>query len=149
MEDSTRIRALIAPLLGRVAWDVALGYSTFITLEFGEPREVDGHTHGAWHIWVYGADWRLEEHDRILAGSSDDREKQAAAVKRLEGLALQAIDVLPPALDTVLTFDDGVTLRLFATYSADMDHWMLFMPNGHVLTLGPGTSWSYRPGSEP
>lgn len=137
MDAIADLRAHLAPLLGKVAWRVALGYSTFITLEFGEPRESNDRTHGAWHLWVYGADWRLEDRDTILAGSSDDRERQAAAVQRLEGLALHGIDVRPPALDTTLIFDDDVVLRLFATYSEGLDHWMLFVPDGYVLMVVP------------
>ncbi len=142
------IKAIIAPMLGMKAWGVSLGYSTFITLEFGEPRDMHGYTHGAWHLWIYGADWRLEERSRILAGSSDDREKQATAVKRMDGLVLQDVEVHQPMLDTTFFFEDDVVLRLFASYSDDLDHWLLFVPDGNVLTVGPGSSWSYLPASE-
>jgi len=70
------------------------------------------------------------------------------AVKRMDGLALLRVDIRHPMLDTVFTFEQDVVLRLFAEYSSEMEHWMLVVPDGNVLTLGPGTMWSYHLGSE-
>jgi hypothetical protein len=144
------IEEKLKPLLGKKAWGVALGVGSFITLEFGRPlapyatkqgREV---IHGEWHLWVYDCAWRLETADGVLVASEDDRNEIEEAIKSLEGAALKLVELFPPALDTLLKFDNGLTLRLFPIYSNDADHWMLFTPEKKVLTIGPGTDWSYE-----
>jgi hypothetical protein len=143
-----QLNGIISPLIGQSAWNVQLGWSSFITLEFGAPQTNRGNTRGAWHLWVYGAGWRLEEGDRMLAGSLDDDEHLTLAVKRMDGLKLLAVDIDLPMLDTVFTFEQDVVLRLFSEYTSSMEHWMLFLPDDNVLSLGPGTTWSIRPASE-
>ncbi|WP_243147461.1 hypothetical protein [Scytonema sp. UIC 10036] len=59
-------------------------------------------------------------------------------------MVLQSIDILPPAWDTIFKFENDVILRLFSVYSEDYEHWMLYTPDGNVLTVGPGASWSYE-----
>jgi hypothetical protein len=63
---------------------------------------------------------------------------------RIEGLALQSIEIHPPIWDTVFTFENQVILKLFSIHSEEYEHWMLFAPDGNVLTLGPGSEWSYE-----
>src|SRR5437773_10091658 len=116
--DLSRIQEVISPLLGQQAWDVSLGYGAFLTAEFGAPHEETLRTrrgprqyrHGDWHLWVYGAVWRLEEAGRVIAGCEDDREALATTVRRLNGLALQRVDIDALALDTVFIFDGNITL---------------------------------------
>jgi hypothetical protein len=138
-------------MLGLQAWGVSLGHGSFITMEFGEPREKQGQVHGEWHFWVYGCAWRLEEPGQVLAASEDERADLAAAVTHLELLKLGQFEVLPPALDTTLTFEGDVVLRLFSIYTdpRGMADWMLFTPDDQVLVVGPGSSWTFHPSSEP
>jgi hypothetical protein len=145
--DLNEIQAKMSPLFGQQAWGVALGEGSFITLEFGasrpttRPRE---RQHGEWHLWVYCCAWRLDENDDVIAASEDARTKLEAAVQRLNGLTLRAVDIRSPAFETMLTFDKGITLHLFPVFSELYEHWMLYTPDGSVLTIGPGTSWSYE-----
>lgn len=62
----------------------------------------------------------------------------------LEGLALQSIEIQAPIWDTVFTFENEIILKLFSIYSEEYEHWMLFVPDGNVLTLGLGSDWSYE-----
>ncbi len=148
--DLNDIQAIIRPLLGQEAWGVALGEGSFITLEFGARRPTTRareRPHGEWHLWVYCCAWRLDGNDAVIAASEDMRTTLEAAVQRLNGLALRAVDIRRPALETTLTFDNGITLQLFPVFSEDFEHWMLYTPEGKVLTIGPGTNWSYEPES--
>lgn len=148
--DIQEIQARVSPLLGQPAWGVALGVGSFITLEFGASQPpAQGHErpHGEWHLWVYCCAWRLDGNGEILAGSEDARPKLEAAVQRLNGLAVRAFDIQPPALETTVTFDEGIALRLFPIFSEGFEHWMLYTPDGNVLTIGPGTEWSYEKAS--
>ena len=36
--------------------------------------------HGEWHLWPYNCAWRLEEGDKILAASEDERNNLEVAV---------------------------------------------------------------------
>lgn len=93
---------------------------------------------------VYNCAWRLEEGDKILAASEDERDKLEFAIQRLESLVLQSIELLPPAWDTVFKFENQVVLRLFSIHFEDYEHWMLYTPDDNVLSAGPGSSWSYE-----
>ncbi|BAZ14456.1 hypothetical protein NIES4071_63000 [Calothrix sp. NIES-4071] len=140
------VKSRISLLLGQKAWGVSLGVGSFLTLEFGQPlSNTNGHqhVHGEWHLWIYNCVWRLEEAGKVLAASEDERNKIESAIVRLEGLSLQSIDLQPPIWDTVFTFENQVILRLFSIYSEDYEHWMLYTPDGNVLSLGPGSNWSY------
>ncbi|HEX8243085.1 MAG TPA: hypothetical protein VF541_06310, partial [Longimicrobium sp.] len=120
---------------------------SFVTLEFGpreEPAGGRGRPHGAWHLWIYCAAWRLDRQGDVLAASEDPRELLAEAVRVLEGLALVAVDVRAPALETTFAFENGVALHVFPIFSRDYEHWLLYLPDGQVLVAGPGSEWSVR-----
>lgn len=145
--DIREIQAKINPLLGQQAWGAALGVGSFITLEFGASRppvNERGSTHGEWHLWVYCCAWRLEGSGEVLAASEDARPQLEAAIQHLNGLAIRTVEVQPPALETTITFDGGIVLRLFPIFTEGFEHWMLYTPDGNVLTIGPGTTWSYE-----
>jgi hypothetical protein len=140
------VQAKINPLLGQKAWGVSLGLGSFLTLEFGEPLPTDDKhpkVHGEWHLWLYNCAWRLEEKDEILTASEDDQDKLEIAIRRLENLTLTSVDLVFPALDAIFIFEHQVVLRLFAIHSEEYEHWLLYIPDGNVLTVGPGNCWSY------
>jgi len=150
--DLVTIREKIGPLCGQRPWDVSLGYGSFLTMDFGDmhPGRMPGSSsRGAWHLWVQHVAWRLDEDGEVVAACEDPRPELATGVKRMQGRTVQAIDMRPPALDTTITFEDGIVLRLFPTYTAAYDHWWLFTPDGNVLTIGPGTAWSYHRSTRP
>lgn len=148
--DLREIENKVSSLLGQKAWGTELGVGSFVTIEFGSERaaaEAGERPHGEWHLWVYCCAWRLETEDEVVAASEDPREKLQTAVQRLNDHVLQAVKVERPALETTFTFEGGLTLRLFPIFSENFEHWMLYDPNGFVLTVGPGTEWSYEAAS--
>ena len=150
--DIREIQARVAPLLGQKVWGAALGTGSFVTLEFGAVRPGQGpgtRDHGEWHLWIYCAAWRLEQEDAVLAASEDPRPKLEQAVTRLNGLALDVIEVRRPALEAIFQFEQGIALRVFPIFSEGFEHWMIYMPDGNVLTAGPGTSWNITPATTP
>ena len=147
--DVAHIQAKLAGVLGQKVWGAEHGHSSFLTLEFGRPVSPSSVTqeaqknHGEWHLWIYGAMWRLEESKRILTASQDSDAKLDAAIQRLNGLALLSVDMQTPALDTTFLFEEHVRLRLFNIYAkTDFDSWMLFTPD-KVLTLQSDGHWTY------
>lgn len=153
--DIQEIKARVAPLLGRKVWGASLGVGSFVTLEFGEQRlppiGKQQRPHGEWHLWVYCCAWRLEKGNEVTAGSEDPRDHLTTVIKQLDGLTLRSLEVLGPGLDSVFSFENDVTLRLFpvifSTEAGDYEHWFLFTPDGYVLTIGPGSAWSYESAS--
>ncbi|MFC8723525.1 hypothetical protein [Kitasatospora sp. NPDC057198] len=131
-------RRRIAPLLGLPAWRVEHGWGSFVDMEFGDPLPPDGRgkVYGRWHLWVMMAAWRLEDADRVLAGSEDHGLQES--LDYLEGRPLTEVLIDPGTLATVFDFD-GLRLRTFPLYRTDpdegeYDHWLLWLDgSGDVL----------------
>ena len=145
--DIAEIHAHLSGLVGQEVWSPRLGVGSFITLEFGRrpTRETaqTGVAHGAWHLWIYCSAWRLDAATDIIAASEDPRQQLVTAVARLHGQRLSTASVIAPALELALTFSAGDVLRAFPVYSSGYEHWLLYTPDRHVLSAGPGASWSY------
>ncbi|MGH2480985.1 MAG: hypothetical protein ACRDHW_15125 [Ktedonobacteraceae bacterium] len=151
-KDIAEIQAKLQGVVGQKAWGVAHGVGSFVTIEFGQPLPPEnpkGKSHGEWHLWVYGGAWRLEKGEHVIVASEDDQTKIEAEIKYLEGCVLQSFEVMTPALDALLTFEQESVLRIFSIYSEEtddrgMESWMLFTPDaGNVITVHPGGRWSY------
>jgi hypothetical protein len=145
-KDIAEIQAKMRDILGQKAWGVTIGQGSFVTIEFGQPAppaKINGAIHGEWHLWLYGCAWRLEQEERIITASEDNRSKIVAAIQCIEGQALQTFELQTPALDAVVTFEGNIVLRLFSNNTEDMDSWMLFTPE-KVITVGPAGQWSYE-----
>lgn len=80
----------------------------------------------------------------MLAACEDDRGVIAEALAHLDGRPLTPLTASGPAGDVAFDFG-GPVLRAFALVSpasdADWLNWMLFMPDGRVLMVGPGGRW--------
>lgn len=157
-EDYQDILEIIYPLLGQKPWNASLGHGSFITFDFGRsipqkpaksPKANPSRDRGEWRIWIYSCAWRIEQHNTVLAGSNDSKEKMASAIKRLEGASLNSVEFTSPSLDTVFQFEEGLILRTFSIDFEECDHWLLFVPPNNVLVLGPGESWSFRSAGHP
>lgn len=132
---------------GRPAWGTRLGVGSFLTVELGDERPATGtsgtggpRSHGEFHVWVYCSAWRIETPTAVLASSEDDRDSLEAAVRVLDGKVLADARVDSPSLSLALTFEDGTTLRTFSIFTDGYEHWMLYLPQGDVITAGPGTA---------
>ncbi|MFZ1410827.1 MAG: hypothetical protein WAS07_05190 [Micropruina sp.] len=131
---------------GNPTWGTALGVGSFLTLEIGKvepPRRPgpgigDDKPHGDLHVWVYCSAWRIQTPDAVLASSEDDRELLAKAVLVLDGKRLTAVRIASPSLAASFTFDDGTTLEVFPIFTDGYEHWMIYLPDGDVITAGPG-----------
>lgn len=147
-----RIEGIIQPLVGRQAWGVRQGVGNSITMEFGAPIPImrgRRPVRGEWDLWVWYCSWLLCEGSEFVAASEDSDERIALALQRMEGATLAGIAVRPPALDTTITFNGNVRLRLFPCAAQEHEHWMLFTPDRNVLIVGPGSRWQYQSEDEP
>ncbi len=92
---------------------------------------------------MYCSAWRIENATTVFVASEDPREQLEKAVPCLDGKVVSRISVERPSLSTTCEFADGTVLRTFSVFSAEYEHWMLNLPDGTVLTAGPGTVWSF------
>lgn len=147
-ESWDEVVASLTAAYGLEAWGTTLGHGSFLTVELGEPI-TPGSAHGRYHLWLYLTAWRIEDGTSMLAGSEDDREELAGKVTALDGRKLASVAVEPRSLSARFEFEGGLALITFSLYSAGEDHWMLFRPDGTVLTMGPGTTWSVEASDHP
>ena len=151
------------PLNGKPCWQARRGHGSFITLEFGEPsleiREPSepkadaSYTvrkllsrrlvtiRGQWHLWVYCCAWTIFNNSEQLAHSEDNDEAIASAIGFLDGQALIAATVDNSA-NSQFTFDLGGVLTT-SPYDEDSEQWMLYQPDGMVLSLRADGHYSH------
>ena len=85
----------------------------------------------------------------MVVASEDDQNKIEKEIQYLENCVLQSFEIITPALDAVLTFEQEFVLRIFSIYSEEtedrgMDNWRLYTPDaGKVIVVHPGGKWSY------
>lgn len=144
--DIVEIKDKLNAMVGLKAWNASLGVGSFITCEFGKalPPNQEGVIHGEWHLWVYCCSWRLEQAGSMLVSSEDPPEILKKAVERLNNLKLLLLEITSPTGDAVFNFEQEISLKLFSIYSNEYESWMVFMPNGYILTIGPGNQWMYE-----
>ena len=162
--NQNAIQEQLLPLIGKRVWQPMQNSGSFLTFEFGAkvfpksikskllerirgPRPIPDR--GEWHLWIYMCAWRIEKGSEVLAGSEDDRPKIKAALQFFENKAIFSVEILSRSLDTLFAFEDGLTLHTFSMYPEECKHWVLFTPGGNVLSLGPGSSWSYGKSNDP
>jgi hypothetical protein len=152
--DVEHIQAIIKPMFGFKPGKILLNSGSFLAIDCGKQRRYgdrygDKWTRYEWSIFITHAAWRLQTETQVITSCEDARDKLTVKIRALLGRALLAAEIAAPVLDTTLTFEGGLALRLFATYSRPYlnsrlhNHWMLFTPNGKALVIGPGSEWSY------
>jgi hypothetical protein len=141
-------------LLGLPCWGVRRGTGSFITLEFGEPYLVvrepvvrqsslltvrrslsrrSVKVHGAWHLWIYCCEWKVESGGRCVGDSSTSR-RVDRAVEVLDGQKLIGVVLATRGARTRFIFDLGAVLET-RPYDRRSEQWMLFTPTHQVLTF--------------
>jgi len=144
--DITSIQGIVAPIFGKVAWNVKLGHGKFITLNFGQtlPADEEGRVFGEWYLWVRYCEWRIESETEVIVASHD--KILDSELKILEALSVERVHIQKPSLETIIVFSGSIRLILFPEYSStenELDHWMLFAPGQKVLIIGPESTWLY------
>lgn len=133
------------PIKGQRPWRARLGHGSFLTFDFGKRIKWGAHWRGEWHLWIYQANWSLWHGERKLADSGSERRIIDLAVRRLEGNGevnkLASVNFDPVSSVTEFIFGQFRLVVSPADYLDDPDerdeYWLLFMPDGEVLTAGP------------
>jgi hypothetical protein len=139
-------RRLVSSLSGVPVREPRIGLGSFLTLVLDvDPRDHEGR---GWYLWAYQCAWRLDAADRTMCGSEDDRSVITEAVARLDGQTVERFHVTE-AQEGTLVLSDRLELRLFPVYSQKYIHWMLWLPDGDVLTAGPGRDFTKEAATSP
>lgn len=133
------IQSIANALVGQKSWGVSSGVGSFLTLEFGNSQtSPDKRGHGEFHLWIYGCAWRIEKEGEFIVGSQDEKEYiTETAPVILNNLVVTGVYIHPETLDTSIKFESEVFLHTFSI-SSDMEHWILYLPEGKILAAGPG-----------
>ncbi len=130
-----------APLIGQKAQGCWLGYGSVLFLEFGEPQPItDGrqrHPSGESTLWCDKILWRIEQGDRVLAGSEDDRSVMDSAIGQLNGRILVSGQISQSTGDSLLEFTDHLLLKTFVPTSEEDARWSFRHGSADYVALGP------------
>ena len=160
-----RIQIALRRLYGLACWNVHRGHGTFLTFEFGRPhvfvrepyksiskskrvRQFAAsrftYVHGDWHVWIYCCDWAVFEGPRLIGNSGSNRRMDRAA-RFLNGQKLVKAWIAPPGMRSYFEFDLGGRLET-RPYDRVSEQWLLYEPNGNVLTVRADKRYSYGSG---
>ncbi len=170
------IAAAFEPLLGIPSLSVTKGHGSFVTMEFGNPeltvepernrslRIAGAETltvrtryavvQGAWHLWVYCCQWRLQVSGVEIAHCESDDLTINRALGVLNGQALSGVHVDATNGGSQFEFDLGCVLRTHpapdGSYAEEpVDQWMLYQPAGDILTVRGDGSYAINPRTAP
>jgi hypothetical protein len=165
----SQIKRSFARLLGLPCWGVSRGFGSFLTLEFGAPHLVvrepirptaeasarvkrllarrSVRARGRWHFWVYCCEWRVVARGRVVGDWTTPRRIDRAA-RELNGQKLQNVTVGPRGARTHFVFDLGAELET-KPYDRSSEQWLLYEPDGRVLTWRADRKYKYGPGNSP
>ena len=157
------------PLYGEPCWEVNHERYLNLSMNFGRPRLLVREpfettsklervrakaaqrivtVRGQWWLWITTAHWRLTSHGTSLATDCSSNKKIERARLQLRGQQLINVAVQPKTGATRFTFDLGCVLlarRLKPNYDADV--WMLYKPNGYVLSVYSNGTFSHERGN--
>jgi hypothetical protein len=165
----SQIERSFAKLLGMPCWGVSRGFGSFLTLEFGSPQLVvrepvspateasprvkrllarrSVHVRGRWHLWVHSCEWQVRTEGRIFGDWTTPRRIERAA-RELNGQKLQEVTVGPRGARTRFVFDLGAELET-KPYDRSSEQWLLYEPDGRVLTWRADRKYQYGSGDRP
>jgi hypothetical protein len=134
-------------IIGKRPWKASKGIGSFLFLEFGrKKRDADGAPRGEYSLWIYMADWLLDQNGREIAHSESSDSVISKAAVRLTGKRLDAITLMceigkGKALHAVsFAFESGFSLHASMYDDCDPSEiFMLFTPMGNISYRYDGT----------
>lgn len=123
------------------AWSSKIGFGTFLTMDLGGRLiSSTGGVRGESHLWVYGGAWMIRRDDHVEATSDDERPVMESAAQELRGMQITAIALSVDGLALRVELDGSTVLTVVPWPDLDltMERWMLLLPDGHVVSAGPG-----------
>lgn len=158
------------PLYGHPCWGLRYDRNLNLSMNFGnpslyvrEPFQTDSKSEavqrmaacrhitirGKWWLWIYCCYWRLTSDGLSLATGSSSIRRINRATAQLEGQKLVSAKVEPKTGATLFAFDLKCVLHC-RRFERDSDAvlWMLYKPNGYVLSVHGSGAFSHQRGTE-
>jgi hypothetical protein len=148
----------VGKLRGIPCWRAQQGWGSFLTFEFGarlvdppitmkDGRERPSIDHGEWHLWIYCCVWRiLNGTANLLAHSNSEPEQIASACRAFQGSAFTKYLIEPQSGGSQLCFEGAAKLVTQPYGDPLQEQWMLFCPDGYVLTYRGDGAFAYDRG---
>lgn len=150
------IDQVVAALVNQRCWYVSAGsVGTTFQLAVGKKirraRSIQNTEHprtyrdfeGSANLLVW-CTWRLEGTRRVVTSSDDSVERAARGLCALQKATIRDVNVITPAWDLSLTFDDNQVLRVFCDFTPSskrsLEYWSLHLPTS-ILFAGPGVKY--------
>ena len=92
------------------------------------------------------AKWKISFEGKRAVTNKSSYRKIEMALAKLSGQILTDVEIDPKTGDTRFEFDLGGALKVRRWWRKSKDLWMLYQPNGYVLTIKGGGQYSYQPG---
>src|SRR5260370_42664315 len=105
-----------------------------------------GDVRGQWWLWIYCSFWRLSLNGELLATGAYADRRITRAIAQLDGQALTSVTINPTTGASRFKFDLGCVLEC-RRYERDSDAelWMLYEPNGNVLSVRANGTFTHGP----
>ncbi|MCP3928008.1 MAG: hypothetical protein GY705_02770 [Bacteroidetes bacterium] len=152
-------------LIGTPCWHVKQGFGSFLTFEFGSPKQEISKVfntkssiipathqrtvsiHGDWYLWVYCCGWRIVQENHFVADHESENDKIQIACSSLDGQIIEEIEVDLDTSHTKFFFDLGGYLET-GPYDKELnDQWYIYCPDGNVFTLRSDGKFSFQSGA--
>lgn len=144
-------------LIQRECWSVIAGEGSgsHVSIDFGEKLgrnkplsnpnipEISRKYYGEFSIYIEECAWRLESIETIICGSLSPNDNNGIIINglnRLVGKKVEDVNIIRPALDLEIIFEDSLKLILFCNTLTieDGDNYTLFFPERVYSVQGYG-----------
>lgn len=143
----------IKRLIGQNCWSMTAGEGTGsnIALDFGRKilrkteikndylSEDQRKYRGEFSLYIT-CSWRLDSHSGVICGSKEPNQNNGPMIEGLKRIVTKRIidiDIISPAFDLIIQFDDRLTLRIFCDETDpndEFDNYSLFTPE-YIYTI--------------
>lgn len=162
-----RILMALRRLYGVPCWGIEPSFFPALMIEFGRPhlwihgpyktesrsrsireraakRNVS--VRGDWSLWIYCCNWTVFDGSRLV-GDSTTKKRIERAVRYLGGQKLVNAQLVVRGMRTLFEFDLGGRLET-RPWDRSSEQWLLYEPNGNVLTVRADKRYSYGSGNQ-
>jgi hypothetical protein len=136
--------ATLDELHGKPLLRADFSYGDELQLNFGQAvpeKRLPGKTRGEWILGLRGTEWALLAESRLLARSTDERERALKGFAEVEGRTLVEARVRDGDAALVLRFDGGASFLALTDLEPaeypELDLWELFTPTHALLVARP------------
>lgn len=142
---STHLDSVIERLIGIPIERAQLGHGSFLTFDLGQPNHGE-QDRWEWHIWIYCCYWNMFRNESMITHCEDDRPRIASNVESLVGSSLSQITVGVDGASE-FRFSEGTALKT-TPWEEEAESWMIYTPEGVVLTFNFDGTWDFVKGDE-